>query len=105
MFGNRIELLQLRLMNTMYQYRIIRKVLLPVFQVWCQAIAYLNLWGAHPLPFEQKIYLFIGPNTTSCDSQIRRYTNNSWLVAHLDRSEINILLEMNTLKNGQEQEA
>ena len=55
-----------------------------------------------------RIYIFLSDPTstsTSCDSQIRRYTNNSWLVAHLDRSEINILLEMNTLKNGQEQEA
>ena len=31
------------------------------FQVWCQAIAYLDLWGTYP-PFEQKIYIFIGPN-------------------------------------------
>ena len=108
-FGNKIELLRLRLMNTMYQYwkNCIRKVLLPIFQVWCQAIAYLDLWGAYPLPFEQKIYVLSDPTSTStsCDSQIRRYTNNSWLVAHLDRSEINILSVLNTLKNGQEQEA
>ena len=59
-FGNKIEYI--------YEYdasipeKLHKKVLLPIFQVWCQAIAYLDLWGAYPLPFEQKIYLFIGPN-------------------------------------------
>ena len=48
-FGNKIESLRLGLMNTiMYQYRknCIRRVLQPIFQVWCQALAYLDLWGA-----------------------------------------------------------
>ena len=59
---NRIITAQIYEYNVSIPEKLHKKVLLPIFQVWCQAIAYLDLWGAYPLPFEQKIYLFIGPN-------------------------------------------
>ena len=96
-------------MNTMHQYRknCIKRYCYRFFRSGVRLL-HTSTYGVRILFHLSRKYIFLSDPTstsTSCDSQIRRYTNNSWLVAHLDRSEINFLSVLNTLKNGQEQEA